>query len=277
MIRHLLRLVILLFILTNDQVTLSQASGHAGKQRVVVIKTRDIPFYNPTVLGFTNGLKSRGYRTGEKIDLIIVALTGNAEDDHALISEQLGKKPALIITMGTDATRLVAAQKPTIPILFSMILDPVSLGLVKSLEIPGGSFSGTTLLVSPGKQFDALLQAASKVHKIGVLYTDKDSTSLSFLTEAAQDAKSLNLEIQAIPVLPGQSSIDALNASKTQFDALWLIPDPASTSAKAFTDTLGYADGHHIPILGASGGTVKAGALVALSAGLEDLPSNERP
>lgn len=254
-----------------DPTTLSQVAARSGKLRVIVIKSRDNPFYNPTVLGITNGLKTRGYRSGDKIDLIIFSMTGKSEEDHTLISEAISKKPDLMITLGTDASRLVSAQKSAIPTLFSMILDPVSLGLVKSLDAPGGSFTGTTLLVSPGKQFDALLQAAPKVRSIGVLYTAKDSTSLAFLAEAAHDAKSLNLVINSIPVDSAQSSIDALNAYKEHLDALWFIPDPASTSAKALAESLEYADSHHLPILGASGGTVKAGALVALSAALEDL------
>ncbi len=271
MARYFLCVVILLILFLNGPNSTSQTSSHVSKQRVVVIKTRENAFYNPAVLGFTNGLKARGYRSGEQIELVVVAFTGKADEDAALVQEQLGKKPSLMITIGTDATRLVAAQKPTIPVLFSMILDPVTLGLVKTPEIPGGYFSGTTLLVSPGKQFDALLQAAPKVHKIGVLYTEKDLTSLAFIAEAALNAKSLNIEIDAIPVEAGRSSMDALNSAKAHDDALWLIPDPASTGQKALSETLEYANKNHLPILGSSGGTVKAGALLSLSAALDDL------
>ncbi|HLK60600.1 MAG TPA: ABC transporter substrate-binding protein [Chthonomonadaceae bacterium] len=251
--------------------TLAQGSSDGSRVKIVVIKTRDIPFYNPTVQGFTNGLKSRGYSGKGKLDLKVVALSGKEDADTRLVQSILADKPQLVVTMGTDATRQVAEQKPTLPVLFSMVLDPVALGVAKSLDAPGGNFTGTTLLVSPGKQLDSLIQTAPKTHRIGILYTDQDPTSLAFLEDAKQDAKRLNMELDPIAVKSGQASKEALSQLKADTNALWLIPDPASTGPQALTATLEYARAHHLPILGMSGATVRAGALLALSASLEDL------
>lgn len=249
----------------------TESPVNSARFHIVVIKTRDIPFYAPVVQGFAAGLKSRGYSGKDKVDLKVVALSGKADADAGLITGLLAEKPQLIVTLGTDATRLVADQKPTMPALFSMILDPVALGVVKSMDSPDGDWSGSTLLVSSGKQFDALLQTVPKAKHIGVLYTDKDPTSLSLLADAKQEAVRLNIEINAVAVGENQATKDALNQFKSGTDALWLIPDPASSGPQSLTDTLAFAHAQHLPVLGASSGTVHAGALLALSANLEDL------
>ena len=246
------------------------AADGTPRQRITIIKTRDVPFYAAAQQGFVNGLKQRGYR-GDRIEIKIVSLSGNAKSDLALTQEQIRKRPNLLVTLGTDATRLVVEQKTDIPTLFSVVLDPVNLGAAKSLEEPGGSFTGTTLLVPPGKQFDALLQSAPGVRRIGVLYTENDPTSLAYLKEAQADAKRLSLELRVIAVKPDQTGKNALDALAGTVDALWLIPDPASTGVQEMKDALNFARLQKIPILGASGATVRAGALTALSANLEDL------
>jgi len=238
--------------------------------RIVVIKTRDIPFYVPAVKGLIAGLKSQGYGTRERIDLRVVSLTGKSDTDTALVAAQVSSKPNLIVTLGTDATRLTADQSPSTPVLFCMVLDAVRLGIVKSNDSPGGTFSGVTIPVSPGKQMDALLQAAPKVRKIGILYTDRDATSLAFLSDAQLDAARLQIELIPVAVAPAQSARDALAKFPSPPDAVWLIPDPASSGPQALKDTMEYARVRRIPILGTSSGTVHSGALVALSANLED-------
>ena len=248
----------------------AQRPAAPNRLRVTIIKTRDVPFYTVAQQGFVNGLKQRGYR-GDKIEIKIVSLSGNAKSDLTLTQEQIRKRPNLLVTLGTDATRLVVEQKPDIPTLFSVVLDPVSLGAAKSLDEPGSVFTGTTLLVPPGKQFDALLQSCPKVRRIGVLFTENDPTSMAYLKEAQADAKRLSLELRAIAVKPDQAGKAALEQMTGAVDALWLIPDPASTGAQEMKDALDFARVNHLPILGASSATVRAGALTALSANLEDL------
>jgi putative tryptophan/tyrosine transport system substrate-binding protein len=261
---------ILCLLLMISGVALPSHADTVAKLRILVIKTRDVSFYAPALQGLMNGLKQRGYK-GSRIEVKTFALTGNPKSDLELVQTQLSRRPDLIVTLGSDATRLVAEQKSNIPVLFTMILDPVSLGVVKSLAEPGGNFTGSTLLVSPGKQFDTLLQSCPKARRIGVLFTENDPTSMAFLKEAQEEAQRLSIELHAVAVKPGQASKDALQQFKGSVDALWLIPDPASTGIQEMKDTLEFARTNRLPILGASSATVRAGALTALSANLEDL------
>jgi putative ABC transport system substrate-binding protein len=245
------------------------AAQGSGRMKILVVKTRDIPFYQPAVEGFEHGLKSQGYDNGN-VDISVTSLTGDVKKDTDLVHGQM-RGCKLIYAVGTDAARAVADEQPAVPVLFSMVVDPVRIHLVKSLDQPGGEFSGSTLLVNGGKQLDALLQVAPGVHKIGVLYTDGDPTSVAFLDDAKQDATRLGVQIVATPMAPGAAAKGPLEQLASQVDAFWLILDPASASPQATADTLACASAHHKPVLGVSSASVHAGALLALSADIADL------
>lgn len=247
--------------------------SHASPQnRIVLIRTRNIPFYAPAVDGFIKGLDSRGYSKANGYSVDVLSLTGDRDRDDDLMRSAVRSDPPLLVTLGTDATLLCAGNKPTSPILFSMILNPVTLGLLDDLNHPGGDATGTTILVSPGKQFESLLQACPNIKSIGVLYTDGDKTSLALIDNARHDAIALGLQLDALAIKDPKTDIKrTLSQARGKFDALWLIPDPASTGPDSFVATMEFANVSRIPVLGSSEATVKAGALLALSANIKDL------
>lgn len=247
-----------------------QANGQGtARTRILIVKTRDIPFYQPAVDGFEHGLKSQGFDDGS-VDFAVIALTGDSKKDADMVHDRI-RGCKLVYAVGTDAARAVADEQPSMPVLFSMVVDPVRLHLVKSLDEPGGDITGSTLIVNGGKQLDALLQVAPGVHKIGVLYTDGDPTSLAFLDDARQDAARLGVSIVATPLAAGTSGKSALDQMADQVDAFWLILDPESAGPQATADTLACAAAHHKPVLGVSSASVHSGALLALAADPEDL------
>ncbi len=246
-------------------------SADAVSYKVLIAKSRDIPFYNAVDQAFRRGLASRGFSSNKNLDFTTVSLSGDANKDDAQLRSALARSPALVFTLGTDATTQIAGLHPGAPVLFGMILDPVALGLAASDQSPGGSFTGTTLVVSPGKQFDALIQVMPQVHTIGVIYTDKDPTSLRLLASAQTEARDMNLVVNAQSVSSSEAIDGALQKFSRGVDAIWLIPDPNSTGPDALAETIKFANQHRLPVLGSSSASVHAGALVALSANLDDL------
>ncbi len=242
------------------------------QRRILIVKSRDIPFYTPTLTGFIQGLQKRGYDSPDSTEINVIVLTGDPEKDAVLVKQELSKSNNLVLTLGTDATIAVENGQPTCPCLFSMVLDPVSLKIAKSDTKPGGDFTGTTLLVDPGKQLETLEQVSPGVKTVGVLYTDGDATSIAFLAAASQEALALNMQIISQPI--GDYATDgrkALSQLAGKVDAFWVIVDPSSASQQALSDTLDIARQHSLPVLGISSANVKAGALISLSANLSDL------
>src|SRR5689334_21139411 len=122
---------------------------------------------------------------------------------------------------------------------------------------------------------DALMQAALQASLMAELYTEQARTSLAQLEDSRHDAKRLDAEILCDPLPDGkQDAKEAREQLKGKVDAVWLIPEPASTGPQALADTMEFARARHLPVLGASSGNVRNGALLALSANLQDLGDN---
>jgi putative ABC transport system substrate-binding protein len=249
-----------------------RADPNPTTKRILIIKSRDISFYDATLHGFLDGLKARGYYSANGTQSTIIALTGDPVNDSKLVRSELAQNNSLVFTLGTDASVEVQTAHPASPCLFTMILDPVSLGLVKSMAEPGLNFTGTTLLVDPAKQLETFLQVSNAVKKVGVLYTDGNATSLAFLASAKEESTAMNVQILAVPLADYASGgHDALVTLASKVDAFWLIVDPASAGPQALTDTLAVAKQDHLPVLGMSNSNVRDGALLSLSANLKDL------
>jgi len=186
--------------------------------------------------GFRQGLKEAGYLEGENVTIEYRWAEGQNDRLPTLAAELVRRGVAVIATIGNVPAFAVKAATTTIPIVFVVAGDPVTLGLVASVSRPGGNLTGVNVfnaeLTAKRLEFlSALVPAASRV---AVLVNPVNATTTAAtLRDVEPAARSMGLQIQII----NASTSREINAAFATFvrerpDALFVDPDPFLTSRR---------------------------------------------
>jgi putative ABC transport system substrate-binding protein len=94
-------------------------------------------------------MRERGYVEGRNLAVKGAFAKGRAEDLPRLVGGLLRSDVNVIVTTGTRETIAARRATSTVPIVMSLVSDPVGQGFVATLARPGGNITGLTNLV-PG-------------------------------------------------------------------------------------------------------------------------------
>jgi len=135
-------------------------------------------------------------------DYVIDARYGNgvAQVLPGLATELVASKPDLLLTNADEGVRLLAQRTKTIPIVFTIIQDPLGDRVVASLQRPGGNATGLTTLVRDlgAKRLQLLKEAFPQVTHVVVLFQAGILSSLAQVNEIEDAAGRLKIRVTPI-------------------------------------------------------------------------------
>jgi len=217
--------------------------------------------------GFKAQMAELGYVEGKNISYDYQASGGDEEKMAQFAQQFVDNKVDLILVTSTGAAK--AAQTATagtdIPVIFTVIQDPVAIGLVESLRNPGANLTGVTRppVEYLGKRVEFLKQMAPGVETLWIIYDPDYATAPSSVPAVQAGATSMGVKL----VESHAKSPEDVNAElqkraamdELDVDAIQLMPDPLnSNSAEAI---INFANQHNIPVVGHALGQAKSGAL----------------
>src|SRR5215472_7379833 len=161
---------------------------------------------------FRKGLSEIGYVEGQNAVMIEYrSAEGQADRLPALAGDLVRRRVAVIATMANNAAVAAKATTNTIPIVFTVGGDPIEMGLVDSLNRPGGNITGVSFLSSDivTKMLEALHELLPKAERIAALVNPTNQNAAVDTKEAEVAARALGLELQILKASNAREIDDA--------------------------------------------------------------------
>src|SRR5712671_5618412 len=176
---------------------------------------------------FRQGLREPGYVEGQNVAIEYRWAQDQADRLPDLAADLVRRQVTVIAAHDTPSSIVAKAVTTTIPIVFASGGDPVKLGLVASLNRPGGNVTGVTFLIATlaAKQLGLLHELLPGAERIAVLVDPKFSTTEHFVTEVRTGASAISKKIEVL-YAGSSGDIDAVftNLGKKLPDALLVGP-----------------------------------------------------
>jgi len=153
------------------------------------------------VAAFRQGLGENGFVEGRNLAIAFRWAEGHYDRLPALAAELVGLPVALLFSAGGPPTAFAAkAATSTIPIVFSAVGDPVEIGLIPSLNQPGGNITGMAIFNATlgEKRIELTKELMPTVGVIGYLLNPSDQMSEIESKGALTAAHSLGIELRVL-------------------------------------------------------------------------------
>ena len=157
----------------------------------------------PLIAAFRKGLSEGGYVEGRNVMIEYGWTNGQTDRLPALAAKLAARAVSVIVALGsTPAVRAAKAATETIPIVFMVGTDPVELGLVASLNRPGGNLTGVVNLNHQlaQKWLETLHELAPSATTFALLVNPANTATSHLYTREMQTAsRTLGLQTHVVP------------------------------------------------------------------------------
>jgi putative tryptophan/tyrosine transport system substrate-binding protein len=228
-------------------------------------------FWAQMFTAFRQGLGDAGYSEGRNATIEARWAEDQYDRLPALATDLVGQRPAVMGAFATPAAKAAKAATATIPIIFVTIADPVQIGLVASLNRPGGNMTGVSLLsVEVGPKLLELLHEAVPSAKTVALVLNPTNPNAATQSRSVQAAaQRLGLQVHVLNASsPGDFDPTFAKLHELKVAALMFGQDVLFVAQQEQLAKLSVRS--KIPAIMAQGQFVAAGGLMSYGANEHD-------
>jgi putative ABC transport system substrate-binding protein len=220
---------------------------------------------------FRQGLIEAGYSEGRDVVIEWRSADGDFARVPSLVADLVQRKVDVIVVETTPATLAAKNATSAIPIVMTIVSDPVGSGLVTSLARPGGNVTGFSLMTTDlsAKRLQLLKETIPRLIRVAVLWNPDTPSHPKVIDELRAAAPSLRIELNfASARTPEEFSraFSAVNRGRAQ--ALYVIDD--AFFGRNRNSILALASESRLPVFG-DRGFAHSGALISYGPNFGDL------
>jgi putative ABC transport system substrate-binding protein len=243
------------------------AAQHKAMRRVGVLTGGAGPDSNARVVVFQQALAELGWVEGGNVQFEIRQGGGNNDKVRQYAEEMAARAPDVIMTIGGTATGFLLRATRSVPIVFTIVPDPVGSGFIDSLSRPGGNATGFLQFEYSfgAKWVELLKEIGPDIVRAAVLRDASLPAGIGQFAVIQSVAPPLGIEVSPVNVRSAAEIERDVSAFARATKSGLIVA--SSTSALVNRDLIiGLATRHKLPAVYAQREFVAAGGLISYSA-----------
>jgi len=190
-----------------------QQTERVRRVGVLMALGADDPESKARVTAFVQGLAQLGWIIGQNVQ-VDYRWALNFDDVHRYVAELVALAPDVILTHSSATVAPLLQATRTVPIVFTLIVDPVGAGYVDSLAHPGGNATGFTIheYAIGAKWLELLKQIAPTVTRVAVIRDPAIAAGTGMFGAIQSVASSFGVELNPVGVREGGDIERAITA-----------------------------------------------------------------
>jgi putative tryptophan/tyrosine transport system substrate-binding protein len=208
---------------------LAARAQQPGMPVIGLLSARSPAADTPLIAVIRQGLNEAGFVEGRNVGIDYRWSEGRYDRLAGLAADLVRRQVAIIVVLGGDPSALAAkAATATIPIVFSSGTDPVKLGLVSSLNRPGGNLTGVSFLSSLllAKQLELLRELVPAATTIGFLVNPNNPNTEARTREMQETVRAVGRQLHVVTASTEGELEPALATVQQRAGALVIAADP---------------------------------------------------
>mgnify|MGYP004505072197 CR=1 FL=1 len=182
---------------TTEESTDTAAAGATYK--VGIVQYVDDASLNQIEAAIEAELDAKAAELGVTFDYADYTYNGQADATtlNQIATELIASEVDVIVPIATPTAMIMqnATEDNQIPVVFSAVSDPVSAGLVNSLEEPGANITGTSDALNTEAVMDLMFAANPDITKVGLLYNKSEDSSKAPIEAAIAYCEDKGVEV----------------------------------------------------------------------------------
>ena len=216
----------------------AQQAGRTRRIGVLIPLVADDPQGRAQVSTFRQALHDRGWTEGGNLQMDVRWSAGDADRNRRFAEELVALAPDIILAGSGQVVPALQKATRTVPIVFTVAIDPVALGFVESLSRPGGNTTGFLQIEYSfsEKWLELLKQIAPHVTRVAVLRDATVPSGDAQLAAIRSADLEFGVELTPVDVRDGDKMEHALTAFAREGNGGLIVT--ASTIARSRRDLI---------------------------------------
>ena len=249
-----------LFLLVNSCSTSHKSSVF----KIVLIQYNDSPLSELSQEGIKEGLKQSGLTEGTDYSMKVYNAQGDISTLNLIFDAVINEKPGLVFVTSTPTLQIAVKKIRDIPVVFSVVADPVLAGAGSSFEEHLPNITGISTMGDYSGMIDLIKLILPEAKKIGTIFAPGEINSVRNMEDLKKNAVSAGIELISVPVTSSAEVADAaMSLTAMKPGIVCQIVD--NLTSVSIASILKVCNDRNIPMFGFISDQAEKGAVVVLS------------